>query len=75
MTRCEVSIVRSGADTADVTVNWPDGGTREISFKGGKPSGSNSRSDFRFTREGDLNMIRIGVSERFEITDTLAFGD
>ena len=39
------------------------------------PAGSNARSDFRFTREGSLNMIRVGVSERFEITDTLAFGD
>ena len=53
----------------------PDGGTRVIGFYDGKPAGANSRGEFRFTREGDLNMIRVGVSERFEITDALAFGD
>ncbi|WP_246675453.1 SH3 domain-containing protein [Mesorhizobium sp. B2-3-4] len=75
MTRCEISVVRNGSDKADVTVTWPDGGTRVISFYAGQPAGSNSRSDFRFTREGNLNMIRVGVSERFEITDQLALGD
>ncbi|UDL88856.1 SH3 domain-containing protein [Mesorhizobium sp. PAMC28654] len=75
MTRCEVSVLRNGGDKADVTVTWPDGGTRVISFYAGQPAGSNARSDFRFTREGSLSMIRVGVSERFEITDTLAFGD
>ncbi len=75
MTRCEASIVRMGNNKADVTVTWPDGGTRVISFYAGMPAGSNSRSDFRYTREGSLSMIRVGVSERFEITDSLAFGD
>jgi hypothetical protein len=75
MTRCQAGVKRSGEGKADVTVTWPDGGTRTIGFYDGKPAGANSRGEFRFTREGDLNMIRIGVSERFEITDTLAFGD
>jgi hypothetical protein len=75
MTRCEASVIRMSGNKADVTVTWPDGGTRVISFYAGMPAGSNSRSDFRFTREGSLSMIRVGVSERFEITDTLAFGD
>lgn len=75
MARCSVSVVRSGANKADITVTWPDGGTRVISFYAGQPAGSNSRSDLRFTREGTLNMIRIGASERFEITDQLALGD
>ena len=67
--------MRTGTDNADVTVTWPDGGTRVISFVAGMPAGSDGPSDFRFTREGSLNMIRIGVSERFEITDQLALGD
>jgi hypothetical protein len=75
MTRCEVAVVRTGTDKADITVTWPDGGTRLISFYAGQPAGSNSRSDFRFTREGSLNMIRVGAAERFEITDALALGD
>ncbi|AZO44719.1 SH3 domain-containing protein [Mesorhizobium sp. M7D.F.Ca.US.005.01.1.1] len=75
MTRCAVSVVRKGSDKADVTITWPDGGTRIISFVAGQPAGSDAPSDFRFTREGSLNMIRVGVSERFEITDQLALGD
>ncbi len=75
MARCAVNIVRKGTDKADITVTWPDGGTRTISFNAGMPASSDSGSDFRFTREGSLNMIRVGASERFEITDTLAFGD
>ncbi|MGT2467267.1 hypothetical protein ACVOMV_23705 [Mesorhizobium atlanticum] len=34
-----------------------------------------SPDELRFTREGTLNMIRVGVSERFEITDELALGE
>ena len=75
MTHCAVKVVRGKDGKADITVTWPDGGTRLISFNAGKPAGSDSRADFRFTREGTLNMIRVGVSERFEITDDLAFGD
>ncbi|WP_284274410.1 SH3 domain-containing protein [Mesorhizobium huakuii] len=74
MQRCAAAIVHKGADKADITVTWPDGGTRLISFDAGLPTGSDAKSDFRFTREGSLSMIRIGVSERFEITDVVAFG-
>jgi hypothetical protein len=75
MTRCMAGIKREGNGKADVTVQWPDGGVRVIGFYDGKPAGADSRGEFRFTREGGLNMIRVGVSERFEITDALAFGD
>ncbi|TPL02399.1 MULTISPECIES: SH3 domain-containing protein [unclassified Mesorhizobium] len=74
MTRCEIDVARTGADST-VTVTWPDGGSRVITFHGGKPTGSDSPDEFRFTREGSLNMIRIGVSERFEITDQVAGGE
>lgn len=74
MTRCEARVARIGDADADVTVAWPDGGTRIIRFRNGAPEGSNSRGEFRFTREGSLSMIRIGASERFEIIDELSFG-
>ena len=74
MGQCKASIVRSGDDAAQVTVKWPDGSTRVIDFSAGEPKGSDSRGEFRFTREGGLSMIRVGKSERFEITDALAFG-
>lgn len=75
MTSCAASVVHTDGDKADVTVTWPDGGTRVISFSAGLPAGSNAPGEFRFTREGSLSMIRIGVSERFEIADALALGD
>ncbi|TPN85743.1 SH3 domain-containing protein [Mesorhizobium sp. CU2] len=75
MTHCAVKVVRGKDGKADITVTWPDGGTRLISFNAGKPAGSDADADFRSTREGTLNMIRIGVSERFEITDGLALGN
>jgi hypothetical protein len=74
MTRCEVSVARKDGDST-VTVTWPDGGTRIITFHGGQPARSDSPDKLRFTREGTLNMIRVGVSERFEITDALALGE
>lgn len=75
MARCIMRVVRAGTDAANITVVWPDGGTRLIEFRDGAPAGSNSRGEFRFTREGTLNMIRIGLSERFEILDALVFED
>ncbi|MFN3548934.1 MAG: hypothetical protein ACK4U0_15720 [Mesorhizobium sp.] len=75
MTRCDVSVLRLAGDEADVTVLWPDGGERLIRFRGGKPDSSNGRGEFRFTREAELNLIRIGVGERFEILDALPFAE
>ncbi|TIT36668.1 MAG: SH3 domain-containing protein [Mesorhizobium sp.] len=75
MAPCAANVTRKDTDKADVTVTWPDGGSRVISFDAGLPASSDAGSDFRFTREGKLNMIRIGVSERFEIMDTVVLGD
>ncbi|CDX43126.1 conserved exported hypothetical protein [Mesorhizobium plurifarium] len=74
MTRCDVSVTRKDGDST-VTVTWPDGGVRVIIFHNGQPARSDSPDELRFTREGTLNMIRVGVSERFEITDELALGE
>lgn len=75
MTRCTVSVTRRNAQDADVSVAWPDGGFRIIEFRDGEVARANSRAELRHTREGSLNMIRIGVAERFEILDAIAFGD
>ncbi|MGX7874188.1 SH3 domain-containing protein [Mesorhizobium sp. ORM6] len=74
MTRCAATVLHKGTGKAEVTVTWPDGDSRVITFDAGRPAGSDAAGNFRFTREGSLNMIRIGVSERFEITDAVAFG-
>ena len=75
MTRCEARIVRIDENDADVTILWPDGGERLIRFRGGEPDSANGRGEFRFTREAELNLIRIGSGERFEILDALPFAE
>ena len=73
--RCAAQVKRGDVvGSAEVTVMWPDGGMRIITFKAGKPESSDSADDFSATREADLNLIRVGKGERFEITDALAFG-
>jgi hypothetical protein len=56
-------------------VAWPDGGQRIIDFRDGKPDKTDSPDDLRFTREGDLNMIRVGKTERFEVPDAMLTGE
>ncbi|MBS3650973.1 SH3 domain-containing protein [Pseudaminobacter sp. 19-2017] len=75
MTTCRASVERKGDGAADVTVFWPDGGTRVIFFRTGKPDGSNAEGELTYIREAQLNMIRIGAAERFEILDKLPFGN
>lgn len=74
MTRCLLVVARTGEADADVTVVWPDGGTRLIEFRDGLPARADAGGELRYTREGTLSMIRIGDAERFEILDALAFG-
>ncbi len=74
MAMCGASVIRQGAQAAVVTVSWPDGGRRVIRFRDGRMEGSDASQPFRAVREADLNMIRIGKTERFEIPDALAFG-
>lgn len=74
MSLCQAGVMRGDTGQATVSVTWPDGGERIIRFRDGKPESSDSSEEFRFTREADLNMIRIGKGERFEIPEALPFG-
>ncbi len=77
MTQCEFGVARAGGGTAAVVIKRPDGRTRAIFFRRGKPIGADtSEADpgtFRATREGDLHFIRIG-NERYEIPDAVVLG-
>jgi heat shock protein HslJ len=78
MTQCEFGVSRSGAGYATVVIKKPDGRSRAIFFRMGKPIGADTSqadgySDFRATRESDLNLIRIG-NERYEIPDAVVLG-
>jgi len=78
MGQCEFGVARAGGGYATVVVKKPDGRTRAIFFRMGKPIGAGTSQadgypEFRATREGDLSLIRIGT-ERYEIPDAVIFG-
>ena len=78
MGQCEFGVARAGGGYATVVVKKPDGRTRAIFFRMGRPVGadvaeSEGRKDFRATKAGDLHMIRIG-NERYEIPDAVVLG-
>ncbi len=75
--RCPFGVVREGKGAGVVTVTKPDGRSRAISFENGKPTGCDASQadpgEFRASREGDLNIVRIG-QERYEIPDAVIWG-
>jgi hypothetical protein len=74
---CSFGVTREGTGSGIVTVKKPDGRTRAIFFQNGKAEGyDQSQADtgrFSATKQGDLNIIRIG-QERYEIPDAVVFG-
>jgi hypothetical protein len=78
MANCRFGVARSGSGSARVTVFWPDGGNRIISFEKGIPASfdqSQADGDARlsFNRNADLFLITIGA-QRFEIPDAVVSG-
>jgi hypothetical protein len=78
MGECEFGVARSGGGYATVVIKKPDGRTRALFFRMGRPIGadvseSEGRLEFRATKEGDLHLIRIG-NERYEIWDAIILG-
>lgn len=76
--QCEFGVARAGGGYATVVVKKPDGRSRAIYFRLGKPIGANfSQADgysgFRATKKADLYMIRLG-NERYEIPDAVILG-
>jgi len=78
MMQCEFGVARAGGGYATVVIKKPDGRTRAIFFRMGKPIGADtSEADgylkFRATKENDLHLIRVG-NERYEIPDAVVLG-
>jgi len=78
MGQCEFGVARAGGGYATVIVKKPDGRTRAIFFRMGRPIGadvaqSEGRRDFRATKQDDLHRIQVG-QERYEIVDAIVFG-
>lgn len=79
MMQCEFGVARAGGGYATVVITKPDGRTRAIFFRMGKPIGADTSQadgypEFSATKESDLNIIRVG-DERYEIPDAVVLGD
>lgn len=79
MAQCRFGVERMrGRGNGQVTISWPDGGTRVIVFEDGTPvrhDESQADADARMTvgRQGDTFHIRIGP-QRFEIPEAVITG-
>ena len=78
MTECEFGVARAGGGYATVVIKKPDGRTRAIFFRMGKPIGADTSEadgypEFRATKQNDLNLIHVG-NERYEIPDAVVLG-
>ncbi len=75
--QCGFGVARAGGGYATVVVKRPDGRSRAIFFRMGRPIGADTSEadpgEFRAEREGDLNLIRVGA-ERYEIPDAVVLG-
>ena len=74
-TTCEAFVIRRGFDgTATVEIRWGDGLKRRILFVKGQASASDAPDAVSVVRNGDVNVVSLGSSERFDIPDALIFG-
>ena len=73
MSQCDAGAKRM-AGGGSVHVTTPDGGSRVITFRDGKVSGTDAGTPFRVERRGDWSIVRIGAVEVYEIPDALVFG-
>ncbi len=78
MAICKFGVVRSNGGKAEVTIFWPDGGSRIIYFDKGAPASfdrSQADGDVRMSAnsKADLFLITIG-GQRFEIVDAVVNG-
>lgn len=78
MTQCEFGVARAGGGYATVVIQKPDGRSRAIFFRMGRPIGADTSQadgypEFRATMESDLHRIRVG-DERYEIPDAVVLG-
>jgi heat shock protein HslJ len=78
MGQCEFGVARAGGGYATVVIKKPDGHTRAIFFRMGRPIGTDvseaeGHHDFHATKDGGLHRISVG-NERYEIPEAVIFG-
>ena len=75
---CKFGVVRKGQGNGELTVFWPEGGTRVIFFENGTPAAfDQSQADgnvhMTTSRKADLFTVTIGL-QRFEIPEAVISG-
>lgn len=73
---CDAFVIRRGLD-GTATIDIPgSAGKRSILFVKGKPTASNAQAMDALTneRKGDVTIVKLGTSERYEIPDALVTG-
>jgi hypothetical protein len=73
---CEAFVIRRGID-GTATIDIPGSGEkRSVLFVKGKPVASNAQAmdALGFERKGDVTILKLGTSERYEIPDALVTG-
>ena len=70
---CPFEALRQGDGAATVSITFPDGTVRTITYKSGKVESTNGPEAFTVEKIEDLATIRIG-NESYEIVDAVPFG-
>jgi hypothetical protein len=73
MSQCDAGVKRT-AGGGSVHVKTPDGGSRVITFRDGKVSGTDADAPFKVERRDDWTIVRVGAVEVYEIPDALVLG-
>ena len=74
---CDALVIRRGFD-GTATIDIPGrAGKRSILFLKGKPTASNAQAmdALTFERRGDVTIVKLGTSERYQIPGVLVTGD
>lgn len=74
MSNCRAGVRRTGNGGGTVHVTTPDGGSRVITYRGGRAVASDSQAGIYVERRGDISIVRIGTVEVYEIPDGLVLG-
>lgn len=71
---CKAGVIRRPGGSATVHLDTPDGGERTILFRGGAAVSSDSQAGLTASRVSDMQTVRIGTVEIYEIPDALIVG-
>jgi hypothetical protein len=76
--QCKFGVIRQGGGNAELTIFWPDAGSRVIWFEKGVPvrydqSQADGDAKLSFTKNADLFSVKVGT-QRFEFPDAAVNG-